>query len=634
MIRNLKSLGLAIMAVIGMSAVVASAASADPPTLISDGPVKLAGTDLAKSVLTYNESQKIECHGKYSLGKENETPSGFIANPTTTATAAPTYSSCEGKLGVTNVSYTATMNGCDYVLHLGSTIEMGKWGVTTDIVCPEGKEVEVHGYSSAEHTTSICTFKLPAQTGKAGAFVKNLEGGKVTLGGTVEGLKASRTGVLCGGGNSTESGKLDLDAEISGTNEKEGSTGIEIVDESTGLISDGPVKLAGTDLAKSVLTYNESQKIECHGKYSLGKENETPSGFIANPTTTATAAPTYSSCEGKLGVTNVSYTATMNGCDYVLHLGSTIEMGKWGVTTDIVCPEGKEVEVHGYSSAEHTTSICTFKLPAQTGKAGAFVKNLEGGKVTLGGTVEGLKASRTGVLCGGGNSTESGKLDLDAEISGTNEKEGSTGIEIVDESTGLISDGPVKLAGTDLAKSVLTYNESQKIECHGKYSLGKENETPSGFIANPTTTATAAPTYSSCEGKLGVTNVSYTATMNGCDYVLHLGSTIEMGKWGVTTDIVCPEGKEVEVHGYSSAEHTTSICTFKLPAQTGKAGAFVKNLEGGKVTLGGTVEGLKASRTGVLCGGGNSTESGKLDLDAEISGTNEKEGSTGIEIVD
>ncbi len=45
MIRNLKALGLTLAAVFAMSAIAASAASAQQGTLTSDGPVTLYGTE-------------------------------------------------------------------------------------------------------------------------------------------------------------------------------------------------------------------------------------------------------------------------------------------------------------------------------------------------------------------------------------------------------------------------------------------------------------------------------------------------------------------------------------------------------------------------------------------------------------
>lgn len=201
---------------------VSSAAASGQGVLTSDGPVRLAGVDIVKSTLTYNDTQKTECNGNYGLGEVNQTePEGrpgdhyALVPPATTLTIEATYSSCVTKIGPTEAPATATMNGCDYVLHIGETLESGKWATTMDVVCPAGAEIEEHAYSSGTHSSMICTFKVPAQTGKTGGFVKNIAGGKITLGGTIEGISASRTGILCGGTNSVTTAKLDIDVQIS-----------------------------------------------------------------------------------------------------------------------------------------------------------------------------------------------------------------------------------------------------------------------------------------------------------------------------------------------------------------------------------------------------------------------------------
>jgi hypothetical protein len=122
--------------------------------------------------------------------------------------------------------------------------------------------------------------------------------------------------------------------------------------------------------------------------------------------------------------------------------------------------------------------------------------------------------------------------------------------------------------------------------------------------------------------------------MNGCDYVLHIGATTEAGKWAATTDIVCSEGAQVEAKAYTSGAHTTAICTYKLPAQSGLSGAYIENIAGGKITLGGTVKGIKVTRTQLLCGGTAETKEAEEDLDVEFSGTNGGGGAASVFVSD
>ena len=225
MIRNFKILGLSLMAVFMMSAMVASAASAGE--LTSDGPVKLSATE-NPAVLTAIAGQKVECHVVYTFGKVGVTPHpDFMTLPASTFTVAPDYTNCVTLIGELKAPSTVTMNGCDFVWHIGTQIAAGKYNFTVDIICEAGKEIEMHSYSSAAHSSTVCTYKYPAQTGLTGGFTQNTAG-KVELGGPITGIKATRTGILCGGTAETKEAKWDMGAVVSGTNETGGATSIEV----------------------------------------------------------------------------------------------------------------------------------------------------------------------------------------------------------------------------------------------------------------------------------------------------------------------------------------------------------------------------------------------------------------------
>jgi hypothetical protein len=237
MIRNLKVLGLALVAVFAMSAVVASSASAQVHKgwLTSDGPVKLTGTE-NPATLTAFGNQKVECHAHYDIGNVNETPHGFIEPPATEFTIKPTYSNCTASIGTTKAPATVTTNKCDFVVKIGETIELGKWGTTAKVVCenPATEAIEVHAYSSPAHSTTICTVKVAAQEGLTGGFMVNDEeegAWTVTLGGTFKEIHATKTGVLCGGTSETKTAEQHVDAHITGFNEANEQTDITITDE-------------------------------------------------------------------------------------------------------------------------------------------------------------------------------------------------------------------------------------------------------------------------------------------------------------------------------------------------------------------------------------------------------------------
>ncbi len=233
MTRNLGALGLSISAVLAVSSMSAPAASAQSQGhVVADGTsVKLTATSATGTKsLRRLFGQRVECHVHYTIGNINDTPHGVGNLPATERTVAQDQSNCVGSIGELAAPATVTMNGCDYVWHIGTTIEVGKWGSTTDIVCPAGKQIEAHVYTSATHATTVCTFNIPAQSGLTGGFVRNVAGGKITFGGPIKGIKATRSGVLCGGSAETTTGEEDFDAEVSGTNAAGSSTAIEVTD--------------------------------------------------------------------------------------------------------------------------------------------------------------------------------------------------------------------------------------------------------------------------------------------------------------------------------------------------------------------------------------------------------------------
>ncbi len=224
MIRNLKTLGLVLIAVVAMSVTVASAASAGE--LTSDGPVKLQGEESNFTLTMFG--QKLECQNKIDWGKVNETPHGFVFPPLTTFTLKYTFSNCTAFIGELKAPATVTMNGCDLAVHIGVKIKPLRFHLIFDFVCEFEKFIEIHAYSSAAHSSSVCTYKIPAQTGLVGGTIENVAGGRVSLGGPVTGIKATRTGILCGGTAETSEAKQDIGAEISGTNEAGSATAIEV----------------------------------------------------------------------------------------------------------------------------------------------------------------------------------------------------------------------------------------------------------------------------------------------------------------------------------------------------------------------------------------------------------------------
>ncbi|MGC1853263.1 MAG: hypothetical protein WA687_12575 [Solirubrobacterales bacterium] len=249
MIRNLKTIGLALVALLALSALAASVASAqNQGTLTSTGPVTLTGSETGALLAnaTTGPLGSITCPGSTYTGHAVLTHAqttagskhGLITVPATTATITPHYATkCQAHIPILGTRpVTVTMNGCDYVFHIGLTTGGGAtYGVTTDIVCPPGKQMEKHIYKTGSvghpDADTICTLKLGETNnqGIAGLHVVNTAGGTLGINGTVENVHTESTGSLCGTSTS-ETADLDIDVTIKGDNGSGVPTEISVTD--------------------------------------------------------------------------------------------------------------------------------------------------------------------------------------------------------------------------------------------------------------------------------------------------------------------------------------------------------------------------------------------------------------------
>lgn len=210
MIRNLKALGVAMAAVFAMSAVMASAASAQQAYLTAD--TALAGIDgkdigaasanRLTAFSTYTQCSEVNYSGSI-LGESSDHG--------TTATAIPDYKGC--KSSALGFGTTVAMNDCHYIFHLGETTGEGDtYGVQSTLICEgEGNpEVTINVFGS--HCTITIT---PSEAGYSGLHATDTTEGDIVLNGTVEGIKAHATG-NCPETGTTENAKLDTNVTVTG----------------------------------------------------------------------------------------------------------------------------------------------------------------------------------------------------------------------------------------------------------------------------------------------------------------------------------------------------------------------------------------------------------------------------------
>jgi hypothetical protein len=140
MTRKFKVLGLALVAVLSVAAVTASAASAESTKFTAAKyPTTLTGSATTKHVFEIGEF-KVIC----SVVKTT----GALSGASETTTLTPVYEECEA-LGL---KAEVKPNGCDYKFHAPL---VGSEEGSVDVVCPEGKQMEIIG--------ATCTITITAQ---------------------------------------------------------------------------------------------------------------------------------------------------------------------------------------------------------------------------------------------------------------------------------------------------------------------------------------------------------------------------------------------------------------------------------------------------------------------------------------
>jgi hypothetical protein len=220
MIRNLKFLGLALVAVLAMSAVGAGAASADEFKAES-APLTLTAKQGEPTDTFSTHAGNVKCTTATYKGTQATTSA-------TTIRVAPTYSGCT----FVGLNSTITTNGCEYLFHVPATA-----GVTTgtvDIVCTGSNEITVTAPNPALGKAK-CIVHVPPQTGLGVVTYSNLGAGatrEVKVSVKLTGLKYSQTAGVAESGNcetkdNTTTGTYEGSATVTGETH-EGTTHIGI----------------------------------------------------------------------------------------------------------------------------------------------------------------------------------------------------------------------------------------------------------------------------------------------------------------------------------------------------------------------------------------------------------------------
>ena len=166
MIRNFKMLGGALVAVLAISAVVGSAASADEFTS-EISPVTMTGQQAGAGDVITTTAGTVKC-------KQVGYSAGLVVTPTTAVTATPSYplTTSGGEWNCTGFGFPAEVstNGCVYRFTIFVSTFVGNF----EILCPEGKEITVTAKSVG---VVKCTLHIPAQTISSALTYRNVGAG-------------------------------------------------------------------------------------------------------------------------------------------------------------------------------------------------------------------------------------------------------------------------------------------------------------------------------------------------------------------------------------------------------------------------------------------------------------------------
>jgi hypothetical protein len=210
MIRNLRTLGLALFSALALSAAGASAASAVPQfhSEIEDTFLTGGQTGIVANVLT-TDLGEMKCKVVRFKGTQGPTT-------TTTMTLTPIYEECK----VSGENALVTLNGCKYTFHLEEQEEPIE--ARMGIECPMGEQIEID--------TPECTITIPPQIPLEEVTFTN-EGEETTRAVVadlnVSGIHYEEDGMGCAGEEeTTENGTYTGLITVKGENEAEEHVGI------------------------------------------------------------------------------------------------------------------------------------------------------------------------------------------------------------------------------------------------------------------------------------------------------------------------------------------------------------------------------------------------------------------------
>ncbi len=225
MIRSFKALGVALVAALALSSLLASAASAAPKwtPVPSEYPVTVKGTQSTSNILELEGGRTLKC----STATYEATLNNKVEAEESKLTVKPTFSGCTTSILGNRDLTTITLNGCDFLFTYTETttgtIASEGWEVTgkeLHIQCPVGASIELHVFVNETEdldNAALCTYKIGAQT-PAGDLDYKLTEKDVNNDGTSGDFKWTVTGITTtrASGTATNCGAASQSAKLTG----------------------------------------------------------------------------------------------------------------------------------------------------------------------------------------------------------------------------------------------------------------------------------------------------------------------------------------------------------------------------------------------------------------------------------
>ena len=179
MTHRLKALGCALVAMLAMSAVGATMASAAEETKAGLFTASVGAGETAKG-----DAVQIGAGDKYTInglvmtcGTATGTGQSLTKGPSSTeVTATATAEGCHVVVAGLTKLVTVTENGCSSRFNATTTVTESGFDLTATatLECPQGKQVEIHVYSgAASEATTLCTYDVKPQGPLSGITLTN-----------------------------------------------------------------------------------------------------------------------------------------------------------------------------------------------------------------------------------------------------------------------------------------------------------------------------------------------------------------------------------------------------------------------------------------------------------------------------